>query len=71
MNLVKVSLLICNDPSHVHNSPIQRMIAFEENDHYVEVTQDGDTFDVLIDGVNARFNMSSQDALNYVMEVVA
>lgn len=69
--LTKIALLICRDPEHDHNSPYQRMIAFEENNHYVEVTQDGNVFNVLVDGVKARFGLTSKDALQFVIEATS
>lgn len=41
--------LICTDPQHMHNSPIQHMLAFDANDHHVEITMDGEMYDVRID----------------------
>ena len=39
----------CHDPEHYHHSPVQKMLGFELNGHWVEVTQDGDFYRVRID----------------------
>ncbi|NWG33532.1 MAG: hypothetical protein HXY42_03745 [Chloroflexi bacterium] len=60
--------IVCRDRYHVHNSPIQNMLALDVNGHYVEVTQDGETFNARIDGGPARFNLTADQVNQFIQE---
>jgi hypothetical protein len=67
MNVV-VQQVYCDDPAHGHHSPIQNMVGFELNEHWVEVTQDGDFYKVRIDKDNAsvRSHLCDTEAGLYI-----
>lgn len=61
----------CDDPTHLHHSPIQNLIGFEQNGHWVDVTQDGDVFHVRIDEDDAtvRAELNDDDAMQYIQQM--
>lgn len=56
VELLRQEQFVCNDPSHLHSSPVQNMYGFEINKHYVEITQDGDLdfFNIRIDSDDSK-----------------
>ena len=60
LRLLKLEQFTCNDPTHCHRSPVQKMAKLELNGHEVDVTQDGDSFNVRVDrrslGLGLRWN---------------
>ena len=70
MNVV-VQQVFCDDPAHGHHSPIQNMVGFELNEHWVEVTQDGDFYKVRIDKDDAsvRNELCDTEAGFYIKEM--
>jgi hypothetical protein len=71
MNGVVVQQVFCDDPAHGHHSPIQNMVGFELNEHWVEVTQDRDFYKVRIDEDDAsvREDLCETEAGLYVKEM--
>jgi len=61
----------CDDASHCHRSPIQNMIGFEMNQHWVEVTQDGEFYNVRIDenALTACFDLTDREAWLYAQKM--
>ena len=60
--------ITCTDPQHCHNSPIQNMISLDVNGHFVEVTQDGHTYNVRIDDGMAVFGLLFTELNQFIME---
>ena len=63
---LKIKTEICNDVSHGHKSPIQKMIGFFFKGHHVEVTQDGDEFNARIDERGGRYGLSKQALIDFL-----
>jgi hypothetical protein len=70
VRLVKSEQIICRDPDHCHNSPVQNMAIFDINGHVVEITQDGDTFNARIDGSVARYDLTNEQLDQFVKDHV-
>lgn len=68
VRLVKAEQTICHDSEHSHNSPIQNMISAEIDGHFVEVTQDGDTFSARIDECLTRFNLTPDQLDQFIKD---
>jgi hypothetical protein len=68
MRVLEHKQVVCRDPYHVHNSPVQNMLALEVNGHFVEVTQDGETFNARIDEGPARFNLTAKQLEQFIQE---
>jgi hypothetical protein len=68
VKLLKSKQLICTEPEHLHNSPIQNMATFEINGHVVEITQDGETFNVRIDGGKDRYDLSNEQLDQFIKD---
>lgn len=58
--------IICLDETHLHKSPVQNMLALDIDGHFVEVTQDGDRFHVRIDESLSRWDMTVEQAVEFV-----
>jgi hypothetical protein len=60
--------IVCTDPCHSHNSPIQDMYTGPLNGHKVSLTVDGDFFSVRIDdnGLTDRHNLSFNEMDAYI-----
>jgi hypothetical protein len=60
--------IICLDEKHLHQSPILKMVALDIDRHRVEVVQDGDAFNVRIDGQLERLNLTASQAVAFVKD---
>lgn len=60
--------LVCYDRSHLHFSSTQRMVSLLVNGHTVEITQDGDTFNVRIDIVLMSFDLTRDQMNRFIQE---
>lgn len=66
VEILKAERLICHDPTHLHQSPIQDMISLRIHGHYVEVTRDGSTFNARVDGEDETCNLTGQELQEYL-----
>lgn len=68
VKVLKSEQLVCLDETHLHNSPIQNMFALEIGGHFVEVTQDGVTFNARIDESLIRCGLTLDQAVKFVKD---
>lgn len=64
----KHETLVCHDPACRHNTPVQEMYAVPYLGHKVSVTQDGNEYNVMIDGdpLSVRKRLSWDEVEDYV-----
>jgi hypothetical protein len=60
--------VICYNEFHCHNSPIQNMVTMEINMHIVEITQDGNRFNVRADDGPAEYNLTPEQLDQFVKD---
>ena len=60
--------IICLDETHLHQSPILKLVVLDIDSHRVEVVQDGDAFNVRIDGQLERLNLTADQAVAFAKE---
>lgn len=65
---INTQQLICYDRSHLHHSPTQNMVTLLVDDHTVEITQDGDLFNVRIDVVLTCFDLTRDQMNQFIQE---
>ena len=68
VKVLKSEQIICLDETHLHNSPIQNMLALDIGGHFVEVTQDGDSFSARIDESLTKLNLTIDQAVQFVKD---
>lgn len=66
VRVLKSEQLVCLDETHLHRSPVQKMIALDVNGHLVEVTEDGDRFNVRVDESLTRCDLTVEQAVDFV-----
>lgn len=68
VEVVKAEQIVCHE--HHHRSPVQNMIGFYLQGHYVEITQDGDRYNARIDGENSEFGMTETELIKHINQYV-
>ncbi len=68
MASAKFKIIVCDNPYHVHQSPIQEMTAVEYRGHHVAITRDGWSYSVRIDRqpLTDKYNLTVDEAIAYV-----
>src|SRR5512146_3291209 len=61
-------VIVCDNPYHIHQSPIQEMTAVEYQGHHVAITRDGRSYSVRIDRqpLTDRHDLSMEEVIAYV-----
>jgi hypothetical protein len=67
----KATRMTCTNPDHTHRDPVIDMLGIYVNDHYVEITRDGDRYNVRIDQCHTRFSMTEAQMNQYIQEHTA
>ena len=70
LTLVEIGILTCHNPAHGHRSPVQRMGAFEYRGHYLQITQDGDRYNLRIDkGAAVYMDLTAAELNQHIKEL--
>lgn len=54
MNKIIIKQHRCTIPAHCHRAPIQYMIGFWLGRHWIDVTRDGDLYNIRVDEDNVK-----------------
>jgi len=67
----KATRMTCTNPAHTHRDHVLDMLGVFVNEHYVEITQDGNLFNVRIDQQIERFNFTEAQMNQFIQEHTA
>ena len=59
----------CDDPTHSHRDPVQVMGAFEVKGHFIQVTQDGDRYNLRIDRDATYYGLTAAELNQHIEEL--